>query len=1187
MDLVKDTPFEVAWQVWEARPRTTCLTVVVKGTFNIVESGECPIDRHQEALTGDQHFDEDVEHSVRYESDFAAIKPRGECFVIGSCYAAGGEPVEMQLAAFKVGPVLKKMAIIGDRQFTGLLSGQTPPIPFTEMPLCWERAFGGPSTADNPVGLGLGKSVVNGKAVIRLPNIEDPEKLIRGKRDRPAPICSTPISRSWKARSTLTGTYEARWLKTRWPWPPEDFSLDYHCAAPEDQRIRGYFRGDEEISLVNLHPEFPKARFQLPGISTNVFLRETERDVLRPMTPELDTITVDTDRGKVYCLWRAVAEVPTDSLEEYSHLFVVDERRDSGRSIQDYRSWFERRLEEIAAEERGFEPEPVSETGTTVERSFEPEPVSEAGTAVTVEAPERGTASVHFPVEVKPAYDDYEPSLVLRKTGTLPEPVPMTSPVMTPVTSSAFDEASVWVDVVLDETQTGLPLTDLAETDVPPVGSQPEPTITFDEHLQKKAAEMFAEEGSPQGLTVPETEVTTPTPGPADKPVLDKTVTLPDQVDGDVRAALQEALAERASKQEPSDKPIPETVVLPDQVDDDVKNLAAALRRQKESSDKPIPETVVLPDQVSDDVKDLAARLRQGLVKSGMDPDSPSTEDRLARTMVLPEEARDEPSPEPESEPVTMGDDSLIIDIDIDSMAAAQDQKPNEDVPEQGWTAPEESLLLFVEEAAFLDEGDASLPSEDDEPTDFMSEDDVADALARGDAPRDEPRADDWEKRPMAMLVESLSMEMPPMDISPEEPEVSDLSKTRVLPKDGTELAMTRDLPEDASKLAMTQVLPPDSPSKPSDSPLEMAPAKALTDEVDDESFKEVADEAMMLVSAEDLAAAFGGDEFRAAMDAEEESPEERTLTEEQAELRDKIAEALESGEGCPAWRLVDADLSGMDLSGGDFSRAVMTRVKLSGANLDGANFDKATLTNADLTNASLRGTSFVEAALTAAWGENLRFDRVSMSNANASEARFPGASFRECDGFRLELCDADLTGAHFEKTSLNEADFAAARVDDAIFVECSLKDVDLGSGASARRVKMDECDLEGLRASDESDFSDGSFVKAKISRGNFGRAKLDRANFSFAELDGADFAGATLGKAKLLGCTLRNARFDRAQLTGAVLGKSDLHQARFEGASLHYTDLRGCNLYNAEFLDAIMEGTLLDLANLKGTKLA
>lgn len=1258
MELLKDTPFEVAWLTWQARPQTTCLTVVVKGAFDIVASGECKIDPEQELLAGDLHYDDDTERSVRCESDFAAIKPRGECLVVGSCFSPGGRPTEILLAAFKIGPVVKKMAIIGDRHFKGFLSGQTKPVPFCEMPLCWERSFGGPRSRINPVGLGLGKSVVDGKAVIRLPNIEDPTNLIRGKRDRPTPIGSFPVPRSWPSRACLVGTCDARWTRTRWPWQPRDFQIEHHCAAPVDQRIDGFFRGDEEITLVNLHREIPKARFRLPGIGIRAFLHEAEGEIVRPLMPELDTITVDTDLGKVLCLWRAVTEVPSESLEEFSHLFVIHEAHQTECSEAEYREWFEQRKVEVEAEGLAFEAAPVPEQDGIRASQLGRAPVATSDR-------DAGERQSHL---------SSIPSTLLRKASVLPEPVPLSSPVMAQVTENAFDEGSVWIDAVLEESKDAggeepldLPLPVKVEEPArvsPPMaeGNIAEPTMTFEKFQeqsdQQRRPDRVEPRAEPVGTVVlPAAQVL------AAKNESNKKSDGDEPVQTVVLAAAQLGLDAAAAGTSPTERPLDQTVCLPD--------AGSALQAvEKPPTERALDQTVCLPDagrehlpeqEVSAEAEetpfveptitfDVFTKMQNQL--DGAEPTEPTRAFEPLKTMIVqsgagqsdsapetdapqklsldqtirmpasPSEAEPtaapappkmvEPAGEAPGKPMTSDDEYASVAFTfnaVDESARAllaaleadegRDEGPalevkaswvrvstDEDIDlesdELGWTISEESLFALAQEESFLEQptGESATSRDDlpewvdDKPTEVDSRpDDLATVV--GEQPAEAAR----EKRSRVDVESVLFMRssdlLNALALDDEEAEDGEEVGEAADPQGKESVVFLR-----SSELAQVfggtefDELFADDPVE-STAPLEAGlERKALTPAPPAYLGRQPTEDDQPATRTPDIE----------PLTAEDAS---RDLTDTQQEQRARLEAALTAGTSCAGWILEDADLTDMDLSGADLRDAVLARADLAGAKLDDARLDGAVLVSANLTGASLRNASLREAYLIEARGAELRFEGVALDDANATDASFPGALFHECTATYLDLNGANLVGARFEKTSLDHADMSGAMLDDAFFVECSLRELDLSGGTSAKRVKMDECELAGLRASNQCDLSDGSFVKASIVGGRFSDSNLDRANFSFSDLDAADFSGATLSKAKLLGCKLRGACFDRAHLTAALLGKSDLHQARFERARLTYTDLRGCNLYGAEFLGAVIDGTLLELACLKGTKLA
>jgi uncharacterized protein YjbI with pentapeptide repeats len=355
--LVKDTPFEVGWLPWPIRPPRPSLTIVVKATFTLPASGTCALADPQELPTGDLHHEDDVERSLRWGSDMAILKPRGEVHFVGSCHPPGG-PVTSSRAGLRVGRVAKQVAVFGDRFYKGgLFGGVTDPEPFRSMPLVWERAFGGPGIGGNPIGRGLTALAGDAKKRVALPNLEDPAHLIGGKSERPAPACFAPVPPGWPVRMQMAGTYDAQWQRSRWPWMPADFSWAFFQGAPRDQQIDGYFAGDEEIELHHLVEGEPRVGCNLPGLVARSFLKPTGENTLREVALKLDTIAIDGDRKVVCCLFRGVTDVADDALSDIESLFVVHEPLAAER--RDYSAWYDQVLAREAGEAAAFEPEPV------------------------------------------------------------------------------------------------------------------------------------------------------------------------------------------------------------------------------------------------------------------------------------------------------------------------------------------------------------------------------------------------------------------------------------------------------------------------------------------------------------------------------------------------------------------------------------------------------------------------------------------------------------------------------------------------------------------------------------------------------------------------------------------------------------------------------------------------------------
>ncbi|RZO56359.1 MAG: DUF2169 domain-containing protein [Sandaracinaceae bacterium] len=345
MELLKDTPLEVGWLTWSPNPGRTALTVAVKATFDLAESGEATLAEAQRFVTGDEHHEDDVERSLRWASDLAPLKPRGECWVVGGFHAPHGLPVTTSMVAFQIGPVGKRLAVAGDRVWRA--TGPSEPSEITTMPLSWERAFGGPGLAANPVGRGLAGALV--------PNVEDPEALVQSSGQRPVPAGCGPLPRTWKARARWAGTYDARWLAERYPGFAEDLDYRYFLAAPEDQQIEGFWRGDETIRLRHLHPAHPNVDAKLPGLRAQAFL--VRGGALTDVGLRLDTIAIDADAGQAVAIWRGLTDLPSAGLDAVDHLFVVHQEAGDRHGLAEYGAWYQ----EALAAESAPDPEEVDE----------------------------------------------------------------------------------------------------------------------------------------------------------------------------------------------------------------------------------------------------------------------------------------------------------------------------------------------------------------------------------------------------------------------------------------------------------------------------------------------------------------------------------------------------------------------------------------------------------------------------------------------------------------------------------------------------------------------------------------------------------------------------------------------------------------------------------------------------------
>lgn len=309
--------------VTSTRPPQPEMTAVVRGTFSIVPGGVAtPLEGIPElvqgALTADVFRDDDEERSGEclYASDFADFKLNAEVMLTGSCHSTKGKRIVESLVRFEVGAWSKTLRVSGNRFFTD--DRISDPEAFTSMPLDYAHTFGGADFPDNPVGKGLDRRV--------LPNVEHPRSLMLYPDDRPIPASFAPISPAWPARASKMGTkYDADYRKNRAPYYAEDFDWRYCHAAPADQQLSGYLRGDEPVVFHNLLPEDSRVQTWLPGLRPRVFVKDREGRS-REIPMRLDTLLANTDKKQLTLTWRGLDSVREHDLSDVAFVLVVSEK---------------------------------------------------------------------------------------------------------------------------------------------------------------------------------------------------------------------------------------------------------------------------------------------------------------------------------------------------------------------------------------------------------------------------------------------------------------------------------------------------------------------------------------------------------------------------------------------------------------------------------------------------------------------------------------------------------------------------------------------------------------------------------------------------------------------------------------------------------------------------------------------
>src|SRR5690242_17055182 len=174
-------------------------SVLVKRTYELRPGGRLvraesarplvPIDQYYE--DGDPEW-----AAVKHESDLAPFKVATDVVVIGKAFAPNRRPVPQLDVTVEVAAHRKTVRVTGDRHcfYRGsALPGFSDPVPFIEMPIRYDRAYGGQDSRSHPEEpfryprnhLGVGAVLKNTKDSVDglpLPNIEDPEDLLTPER---------------------------------------------------------------------------------------------------------------------------------------------------------------------------------------------------------------------------------------------------------------------------------------------------------------------------------------------------------------------------------------------------------------------------------------------------------------------------------------------------------------------------------------------------------------------------------------------------------------------------------------------------------------------------------------------------------------------------------------------------------------------------------------------------------------------------------------------------------------------------------------------------------------------------------------------------------------------------------------------------------------------------------------------
>jgi len=273
--------------------------------------------------------------------DFALPKVGGEFLVYGSCFAP--QPSPALNVEIKIGSLSKKLAVFGNRWWqTGGIPGT--PEPFRQMPIRYANAFGGPAHPLNPLGKGHENDATGRQP---LPNIQDPARLAVSPKDAPPVAGLTAYPLTWPQRTRHLGTFDTNWLIESWPYFPRDTNPEFFNTAPEDQRLKGFFKGDEFIEILHMHPRQSRIISSLPALRARLFVQQVEagKKIFREVPARAETVWLFPDRECGIILYRGATAVADEEYEDVLHVMAAWEAlTEPVRPVEAYLAVFREKL---------------------------------------------------------------------------------------------------------------------------------------------------------------------------------------------------------------------------------------------------------------------------------------------------------------------------------------------------------------------------------------------------------------------------------------------------------------------------------------------------------------------------------------------------------------------------------------------------------------------------------------------------------------------------------------------------------------------------------------------------------------------------------------------------------------------------------------------------------------------------
>lgn len=309
LQLKNKTPFATSFALLPDKTGIDTLYVMAKAGFNIGPQWTL-LDEQPPPVEADIYRGDPQTTSLEFASDYHLGKPSTDIIMSGLACAADRREFKALDVSLSVGQLNKTIRVFGDRHW---IDGRiSHPVPFQTMPMVYEKAFGGTHLVDgevdsaeqrNPVGCGYAgnrkSAQMNGVA---LPNLEDPQDLIRQYTDTPMPACFDFTAPAWQPRAQYAGTYDEDWQSARAPFLPQDFDSRFFNMAHPDLVYPGYLQGGEAVSISGMHPA-GELNFDLPRLKPLSQFRMGGQN--SSVNFNLETLILEPNLLQLSMVWRA------------------------------------------------------------------------------------------------------------------------------------------------------------------------------------------------------------------------------------------------------------------------------------------------------------------------------------------------------------------------------------------------------------------------------------------------------------------------------------------------------------------------------------------------------------------------------------------------------------------------------------------------------------------------------------------------------------------------------------------------------------------------------------------------------------------------------------------------------------------------------------------------------------------